>query len=64
VNSEAKLGVPKTPLSQPFLEKIISCFGALDNIKRAYHYGQTKGNEFSLVLGFELARSSENGKRP
>ena len=36
----------------------------LDNIKKVYHYGQTKGSEFSLVLGFELTKSSENGKRP
>ena len=38
-------------------------FSDLDNIKRVYHYGQTKDNEFSLVLGFELTKSSENGKK-
>jgi hypothetical protein len=45
------------------LEKLSTRFGDLDNIRRVYHYGQTKGKEFSLVLGFELKRSSENGKK-
>jgi hypothetical protein len=42
---------------------MVARFSDLDNIKRVYHYGQTKGNEFSLVLGFELTKSSENGKK-
>jgi hypothetical protein len=62
-NSEVQIGVPNTPLNPFLLEKMVTRFSDLDNIKRVYQYGQTKGNEFSLVLGFELTKSSENGKK-
>lgn len=61
-NSEVLMGTPNAPLSRTVIEKMINRFSELDNIKRVYHYGQTKGKEFSLILGFELKRSSENGK--
>ncbi len=62
-NSEVRIGVPNTPLNPFLLEKMVTRFSDLDNIKRVYHYGQTKGNEFSLVFGFELTKSSQNGKK-
>lgn len=62
-NSEVLMGTPNTPLSRTVIEKMITRFGDLDNIRRVYHYGQTKGKEFSLILGFELKRSSDNGKK-
>jgi len=62
-NSEVQIGTPNTALNPILLEKMSTRFRDLDNIKRVYHYGQTKGKEFSLILGFELKRSSENGKK-
>jgi hypothetical protein len=56
-NSEVQIGIPRTPLNRFLIEKMIARFRDLDNIKRVYHYGQTRANEFSLILGFELARS-------
>ena len=62
-DTEVLLGVPKTPLSRSLLEKLNGRFRELDNIKQVFHYGQTKGNEFSLILGFVLVNISENGKK-
>lgn len=62
-DTQIQLGIPKTPLDRSLLDKMIARFSALDNISKVYHYGQTKGEEFSLLLGFELKRSSENGKK-
>jgi len=62
-DSEVKIGVPRTPLDRRLLDKLIVRFRGLNNIKRVYHYGQTKGKEFSIVLGFELEKNSENGKK-
>ncbi|HVU96891.1 MAG TPA: SseB family protein [Puia sp.] len=62
-NSEVQIGLPNTPLNRLLLEKLIARFGNLDNIKRVYHYGQTNGKEVSLILGFELTRRSDNGKK-
>ncbi|HEY4063188.1 MAG TPA: SseB family protein [Puia sp.] len=57
------LGIPEIPLDESIVEKMVAGFRNLDYIKEVYHYGQMKNNEFSLVLGFDLARSSENGKK-
>lgn len=57
------LGTPATPIDKSLLEKMIGQFRYLSNIKRVYHYGQTKGKEFSLVLAFDLEKYSENGKK-
>lgn len=62
-NSEVQLGTPATPLDRCLLQKMVTRFNNLHNINKVYHYGQTRGNEFSLVLGFELTRSSESEKR-
>ena len=50
-------------MKRGILEKMVGRFGELDNIKQVYLFGQTKNNEFSLVLGFELVINSENGKK-
>ena len=57
------LGIPETPLSKLIIEKLITRFRNLDNIQEVYHYGQTKDNQFSLVLAFILAKISENGEK-
>jgi len=62
-NSDVKIGTPNTPLDRSLLEKMIIRCNDLHSIKRVYHYGQMRGNEFSLILGFELTKSSENEKK-
>jgi len=62
-NSKVMLGAPDTPINKLLLEKMVDCFKKLDNINQVYHYAQTKNNEFSLVLAFDLERNSENGKK-
>ena len=34
----------------------------MDTINEVYQYGQTKNNEFSLVLGIKLSTNSDNAK--
>jgi hypothetical protein len=62
-NSKVLLGVPQTPLNKSLLNKMVDRFRNLDNIKRTFLYGQTKNDEFSMVLAFDLERNSENGKK-
>ena len=57
------LGIPETPLDKSIIEKLITRFRNLDNILEVYHYGQTKDNEFCLVLAFILEKISENGEK-
>jgi SseB protein N-terminal domain len=62
-NEKLLLGIPETPLSKSIIEKLITRFKNLDNILEVYHYGQTKDNQFSLVLAFALENISENGEK-
>jgi len=62
-NSEVQIGIPRTPIDRHLLDKMIAGFKGLNNVKRVYHYGQTKSKEFSLVLGVELEKTSDNGKK-
>ena len=62
-NSEVQIGLPNSPLNRFLLAEMIARFSDLDYIKRVYHYGQTNRKEFSLILGFELTKRSENGKK-
>lgn len=61
-DTTVKVGRPKHPLNDKALSKLIDQFKRVNTIQEVYQYGQTKDNEFSLVLGFKLSTNSENAK--
>lgn len=57
-----QVGTPNKPLERRILQKLIDQFKRVETIDEVYQYGQTKANEFSLVLGFKLLINSDNAK--
>lgn len=57
-----KVGTPNRPLDKTVISKLIGQFKRIDTIQEVYQYGQTRNNEFSIVLGFKLSTNSENAK--
>lgn len=57
-----QLGTPNRPLENRIIQKLIEQFKRVDTINEVYQYGQTKNNEFSLVLGIKLSTNSDNAK--
>ena len=57
-----QVGTPSRPLERRILEKLITQFRRVLTIDEVYQYGQTRNNEFSIVLGFKLSTNSENAK--
>jgi len=61
-DTTVQVGTPNRPLERNILQKLIDQFQRVDTIDEVYQYGQTKNNEFSIVLGFKLLTNSENAK--
>lgn len=57
-----QVGTPNRPLERRIIQKLIDQFKRVDTIEEAYQYGQTRNNEFSVVLGFKLSTNSDNAK--
>jgi SseB protein N-terminal domain len=57
-----QVGTPNRPLERGILQKLIDQFKRVETIDEVYQYGQTKNNEFSIVLGFKLLTNSDNAK--
>ena len=57
-----KIGTPNRPLSKSIIQKLIDNFIRVTTIEEAYQYGQTKDEEFSIVLGFKLSTNTDNAK--
>lgn len=57
-----QISTPNRPLENKIIGKLIENFKRVPTIEEAYQYGQTKNNEFSIVLGFKLSIYSENAK--
>jgi hypothetical protein len=57
-----QVGTPNRPLENRIIQKLIEQFKRVDTINEVYQYGQTKNNEFSLVLGVKLSTNSDNAK--
>jgi hypothetical protein len=57
-----QVGTPNKPLERRILQKLIDQFKRVDTIDEVYQYGQTRNNEFSIVLGFKLLTNSDNAK--
>ncbi len=57
-----QVGTPNRPLENRIIQRLIEQFKRVDTINEVYQYGQTKSNEFSLVLGFKLSTNSDNAK--
>lgn len=57
-----QVGTPNRPLERKILQKLIDQFQRVETIDEVYQYGQTKNNEFSIVLGFKLLTNSDNAK--
>jgi hypothetical protein len=57
-----QIGTPNRPLEKRILQKLIDQFNRVDTIDEVYQYGQTRNNEFSIVLGFKLLVNSDNAK--
>lgn len=57
-----QIGTPNRPLDKKIISKLIDQFQRIDTIQEVYQYGQTRNNEFSLVLGFKLSINSDNAK--
>lgn len=64
INEETtvQVGTPNRPLERRILQKLIDQFQRVQTIDEVYQYGQTKNNEFSIVLGFKLMTNSDNAK--
>ncbi|RTY93448.1 SseB family protein [Flavobacterium sp. GT3R68] len=61
-DTTVQVGTPNNPLENKIIQKLIQNFKRITVIEEVYQYGQTKNNEFSLVLGFKLLTNSENAK--
>lgn len=57
-----QVGTPGKPLQRRILQKLIDQFQRVETIDEVYQYGQTRNNEFSIVLGFKLLANSDNAK--
>lgn len=57
-----QIGTPNRPLENKIIQKLIENFKRVTVIEEVYQYGQTKNNEFSIVLGFKLSTISHNSK--
>lgn len=57
-----QVGTPNRSLEKRLIQKLIDQFKRVETIDEVYQYGQTKNNEFSIVLGFKLLTNSENAK--
>jgi hypothetical protein len=57
-----QVGTPNRPLERRILQKLIDQFQRVETIDEVYQYGQTKNDEFSIVLGFKLLTNSDNAK--
>jgi hypothetical protein len=57
-----ELGAPNKPLDNRIIKKLIEQIKRVDTIEEVYQYGQTKDDEFSIVLGFKLSTASDNAR--
>lgn len=57
-----EIATPDKPIEKEIVEKLIDKFSKVDSILEVYQYGQTKDNEFSIVLGFKLNVFNENSR--
>jgi hypothetical protein len=57
-----QVGTPNRPIENRIIQKLIEQIKRVETIEEVYQYGQTKDNEFSLVLGFKLSTNSDNAK--
>ena len=57
-----QIGTPSRPLDNRIIGKLIENFKRIPTVDEVYQYGQTKDNEFSIVLGFKLSTFSDNAK--
>jgi hypothetical protein len=61
-DTTVQIGTPNRPLENKIIQKLIESFKRVATIEEVYQYGQTKNNEFSIVLGFKLSTTSDNSK--
>ena len=61
-DTKLKLGSPNKPLNKKILSLLKENFKTVKSITEVYQYGQTKGNEFSIVLGIKLSSNTDNAK--
>jgi len=61
-DTTVQVGTPNRPIEIRIIQKLIDQFKRVETIEEVYQYGQTKENEFSLVLGFKLSTNSDNAK--
>jgi hypothetical protein len=61
-DTTVQVGTPNNPLNKNILLKLNENFKRIEIIEEVYQYGQTKNEEFSIVLGFKLSVNSENAK--
>lgn len=57
-----QIGTPNNPINKDIVEKLKQMFSKVDSIEEVYQYGQTKDNEFNLILAFKLNTYSDNSK--
>ncbi len=60
--TKVQVGSPNRPLEKSIIQKLIQNFQRIDVISEVYQYGQTRNDEFSIVLGIKLSTNSENAK--
>jgi SseB protein N-terminal domain len=54
-----QIGVPAKPLSRKVTEQLLEYFKGMLEIEEVYQYGQIANGEFSVVLGFKLAKRDQ-----
>jgi len=61
-STTVQVGTPSQPLDNNIISKLRDHFKRVDTIQEVYQYGQTRNEEFSIVLGFKLSVNTENAK--
>lgn len=57
-----EIGTLDIPIDKIIVEKLRQMFSKVDSVLEVYQYGQTKDNEFNLVLGIKLSIYNDNSK--
>ena len=57
-----QIGTPENPIEPQIVKKLNENFSKVESINEVYQYGQTRDNEFCIVLGFRLNIYNDNSK--
>lgn len=61
-DTTVQIGTPANPIEKEIIDKLILQFSTNESIIEVYQYGQTKNNEYNIVLGFKLSTYTDNSR--